>query len=208
MIPLIINCSRKTVIIFGGGAVAARKAANFLGEADLRVISRSFSDAISAMPVELIRADTGDLSDDELRSLLGPAFLVIAATSDPDQNDRIGRLAAEEHILFNNAAGAAGDVIIPAIVRGRHLIIGFSTGGESPAVARHLRERFEAIAPEIDRMIDLQQHLREALKKTALPQEERAQRLSAALADEEIRTGLLQNREETMQMAIERYCHE
>ncbi len=208
MIPLIIDFGRKKVVIFGGGSVSARKARYFQDEADLTIISRSFSDALSQLPVRRISADTGALSDKELQTYIEGAFLVIAALSDREQNNRIGMLAARAGVLFNNADGEMGDVIIPSIVRGRHLLAGFSTGGESPAVSRHLRERFEEITPEIDAMIDLQHILRDALMKMDLTQEQRAERLTAAIHDPEIRKGLLDDREKTIEIAISRYCHE
>ncbi|MDO8842090.1 MAG: bifunctional precorrin-2 dehydrogenase/sirohydrochlorin ferrochelatase [Methanocalculus sp.] len=208
MIPLIINFSRKNVIIFGGGSVSARKARYFHEEAEVTIISRSFSDACIDLSTRKIRADTLKLSDREIKTLISGAFLVIAATSDKNQNDRIGRLAEESAILFNNADGEAGDVIIPSVVRGRNLLIGFSTGGGSPAVSRYLREQFETTVPEIDAMVDLQRILREALKSTALPQEERARRLREAIEDPEIREGLMNNREGTIQLALSRFCHE
>lgn len=208
MIPLIIDFSQKKVVIFGGGSVSARKVRYFLDEADLTIISRSFSDALSQLPVRRIVADTGALSDMEILTYIEGAFLVIAALSEREENNRIGMLAARAGVLFNNADGDMGDVIIPSIVRGRHLIAGFSTGGESPAVSRHLRERFEEITPEIDAMIDLQHILRDALRKTDLTQEERARRLTAAIHDPAIRKGLLDDRERTIERAISRYCHE
>jgi precorrin-2 dehydrogenase/sirohydrochlorin ferrochelatase len=208
MIPLIIDFSNKTVIIFGGGPVSARKARYFLDEAEVTVISRNFSDAFADLPTRQIRADTRRLSDQEIRTLISGALLVIAATSEEDQNNRIGRIAAEKGILFNNADGEAGDVLIPSIVRSRHLLIGFSTGGGSPAVSRDLRERFEAIAPEIDAMVDLQKVLRDALRKTGCTREERAKRLREAIEDPEIREGLKNEKEETISRALARFCHE
>ncbi len=208
MIPLIIDFNRKKVVIFGGGSVSARKARYFQDEADLTIISRSFSDALAQLQFRRVVADTGALSDTELHTYIEGAFLVIAALSEREENNRIGMLAARAGVLFNNADGEQGDVLIPSIVRGRHLIAGFSTGGESPAVSRHLRERFEEITPEIDAMIDLQGVLRGALIKTDLTQEERARRLTAAIHDPEIRKGLLDDREKTIEIAISRYCHE
>jgi len=208
MIPLIIDFSNKKVVIFGGGSVSARKARYFLDEADLTIISRSFTDALSQLPVRRIIADTGAMSNEELFTYIEDAFLVIAALSEREENNRIGMLAARAGVLFNNADGDIGDVIIPSIVRGRHLIAGFSTGGESPAVSRHLREHFEEITPEIDAMIDLQHILRDALKRMDLTQGERARRLTAAIQDPVIRKGLLEDRERTIEIAISRYCHE
>jgi len=208
MIPLIIDCTHKKVIIFGGGVVATRKARYFAGEADISVISRSFSDPITDLPIEQIRSDISLIHDDEIRDHLRGAFLAIAATSSKTINDRIGRIAAEEGCLFNNADGSAGDVMIPSIIRGENLIIGFSTSGGSPAVARILRERFEGITPEIDAMIDLQRTLREALKKTDLTEEERRRRLREAAEDPGIIEGLRTARDETIRSALLRYAHE
>ncbi|MCP1715414.1 precorrin-2 dehydrogenase/sirohydrochlorin ferrochelatase [Methanocalculus alkaliphilus] len=208
MIPLIIDCTDKKVIIFGGGTVATRKARYFAGEADVSVISRSFSDPITDLPITQIEADISRMHDDEIRAYLRGAFLTIAATSSKAINDRIGGIAAEEGCLFNNADGRAGDVMIPSMVRGENLIIGFATSGGSPVVARLLRERFEAIAPETDAMIDLQRTLREALKKTDLPEEERRRRLREAAEDPEITLGLTRARDETIRSALLRYAHE
>jgi precorrin-2 dehydrogenase/sirohydrochlorin ferrochelatase len=208
MIPLIIDFSKKKVVIFGGGSVSARKARYFLDEADLTIISRSFSDAVARLPVRRISADVKAMGDEELRTLIQDSFLVIAALSDREQNNRIGIQADQAGILFNNADGEKGDIIIPSVVRGRHLIAGFSTGGGSPAVSRYLRERFEEITPEIDAMIDLQLLLRDALMKMDLTQEQRAERLRAALHDPILRKGLIDTREETTELALSRYCHE
>ena len=43
MIPLMIDLAGKKVVIFGGGEVGARKARFFAPEAEVTVISRSFS---------------------------------------------------------------------------------------------------------------------------------------------------------------------
>ena len=51
MIPLFVDCSGRRVVIFGGGAVAARKAAYFADEARVLVVSRSFVHKIETLPV-------------------------------------------------------------------------------------------------------------------------------------------------------------
>ena len=94
MIPLMVNCTGKCVVIFGGGEVGARKAAFFSGEANVKVVSRSFSPKFSEMKVLLVSADLGDADDETLIRHLDGAFLAIAATPDGDLNERIGRCAA------------------------------------------------------------------------------------------------------------------
>lgn len=165
MIPLFIDCSGRRIVIFGGGAVAARKAAYFTQEARVLVVSRSFVQKMETLQVEKKNVDIGDLSDTKLTALISGAFLVIGALSDTDQNNRIGRLCHKKGILFNNADGKAGDVVLPAISSGEHYTFAISTGSSSPAISRYIREHLERDLPELDAMIMLQSRLREELKQ-------------------------------------------
>ena len=114
MIPLFVDCSGRRIVIFGGGEVAARKAGYFSGRADILVVSRSFSATLSGYPVENKVLDVSNEDDAALIRIIDGAFLVIAALSDAEQNNRIGRLSRERGILFNNADGEPGDVIFIA----------------------------------------------------------------------------------------------
>ncbi|HZD43870.1 MAG TPA: bifunctional precorrin-2 dehydrogenase/sirohydrochlorin ferrochelatase, partial [Methanomicrobiales archaeon] len=139
MIPLMLDLRGRRVLIFGGGRVSLRKARFFSGEADVAVVSRSFSADLKALGVECIPMDLSAAPDEALRDVLEGAYLVVAATDDPDLNDRIGRLCTSRGILFNNADGETGDVLVPSVVRGDHYCISISTCGRSPAIARYLR---------------------------------------------------------------------
>jgi len=133
MIPACsLDCSGRRIVIFGGGAVAARKAAYFANEARVLVVSRSFVQKLETLQVEKECMDIGDTSDAKLAARVRGAFLVIGALSDPAQNNRIGSLCRKKGILFNNADGEAGDVILPAISSGEHYTIAISTGGQQP----------------------------------------------------------------------------
>src|SRR5512145_127562 len=183
MIPLFIDCSGRRVVIFGGGAVAARKAAYFAHEARVLVVSRSFVHKIETLPVRTRSLDTEAVSDSKLTALIGNAFLVIGALSDTAQNNRIGILCRKSGILFNNADGEKGSVILPAISAGQNFTIAISTGGNSPAVSRFIREHLEQELPELDAMIGLQRRLREELKKNIPGQIRRNEILRKALED-------------------------
>jgi len=165
MIPLLVKFSNKTVVIFGGGEVGARKAAYFTPEARVRVYSRSFSPVFSELDVEQVTIDLDGAGDKRLPSLLQGAFLAIAATPDRELNNRIGELCRERGILFNYAEGDAGDLLIPSVVKGERFLLAISTGGSSPAVSRFLREFVERSLPDLDRMIALQERLRAYLKE-------------------------------------------
>ena len=147
MIPLFIDCSGRRIVIFGGGTVAARKAAYFSGKADVTVVSRSFVPAFDGLQVNRQELDLVTATEQELASILTGAFLVIAALSDPEINNRIGRLCRATGILFNNADGETGDVILPAVTRGENYTLAISTGGNSPAVSRYIREQLEQELP-------------------------------------------------------------
>ena len=68
----------------------------------------------------------------ELRGIVDRDLLVVGALSDPTQNNRIKNLCEAQDILFNNADGEAGDVIIPSVTRGENFQIAISTGGSKP----------------------------------------------------------------------------
>jgi Siroheme synthase (precorrin-2 oxidase/ferrochelatase domain) len=105
MIPLMLDLTGRRVLIFGGGGVGARKAAHFEHEAEVTVISRSFSPRFDGLSVRRHETDLASLPDDAIVELLDGAFLAVAATPDPALNNRIGRLCASAGVLFNNAAG-------------------------------------------------------------------------------------------------------
>ena len=165
MIPLFVECTGKQVVVFGGGEVAARKAGYFAKEAEVLMVSRTFSPASRALPVQIQTLDTRAATDAELDLIIAPAFLVIGALSDRAENDRIGALCREHGVLFNSADGMPGDVVIPAMTMGAHYTIAISTASESPAVSRFLRQEIERKYPALDAMIVLQHRLRETLRE-------------------------------------------
>ncbi len=205
MIPLMLDLVGRTVLIFGGGDVGARKAAFFQHEAEVTVFSRSFSPAFDDIAVRQCRTDVGDLGDDELGRLLAGAFLVVTATSDPALNNRIGTLCRERGILYNNAAGEQGDVLVPSVVAGRHYLLAVTTFGMSPAVPRYLRLRLEREYAELDRMIELQRDVRAILKDTEPAQDRRSATLWSVLCDEDIWAALASDYEQALHLARERY---
>lgn len=183
MIPLFIDFTGRRIVIFGGGDVAARKAACFSGKADVVVVSRSFVPAFDDLKITRKDLDIVTESGRNLAAILTGAFLVIAATSDPGVNNRIGRLCRATGILFNNANGETGDVIMPAVTSGDNYTIAVSTGGNSPAVSRYIREKIEDTFPALDDMIALQIRLREVLKVSEPDQKKRSAIIARVLHD-------------------------
>jgi len=205
MIPLFVDCSGRRIVIFGGGEVAARKAAYFSGNADVIVVSRSFVPAFDAMKISRQDLDLVTASGRNLAGVLTGAFLVIAATSDQEINNRIGRLCKATGVLFNNADGETGDVILPAVSHGDNYTLAISTGGNSPGVSRYIREQLEATFPALDDMIALQNRLREVLKVQEPDQKKRSAILSKVLHDPTVWAALDTGREDVWDDVRARY---
>jgi precorrin-2 dehydrogenase/sirohydrochlorin ferrochelatase len=208
MIPIMLDLSGRKVTIFGGGNVAARKAAYFHAEADVCVVSRSFSPAFEGLSVRRIQCDLGELDGRALASIIAGSFLVIGATSDASHNARIGGFCRENAILFNDATGGACDVLLPSIIGGKNYCMGITTYGMSPAVPRFLRRHIEAEFPGLDAMIGLQADLRDELKESELSQEKRTAALRAVLDDPDIWELVGRDGREARRLAGERYIHE
>jgi precorrin-2 dehydrogenase len=208
MIPLFVDCSGRRIIIFGGGEVASRKAAYFSGEAEVLVISRSFSHKMSILPVKRQMIDVGRISDEDLNGIIDGAFLVVGALSDPAQNNRIKTLCMARDILFNNADGEAGDVIIPSVTGGNNYQLAISTKGNSPAVSRFIREHLESEFPALDDMIALQRDLRGQLKQTESSPSRRNAILWEVLHDRELWKVLKTDPAAADNLVKERYLHE
>jgi precorrin-2 dehydrogenase / sirohydrochlorin ferrochelatase len=208
MIPLFVECAGKRVVIFGGGEVAARKAGHFAREADVLVISRTFTPSCRSLPVHLQTLDTRAATDAELGLLIAPAFLVIGALSERSENDRIGALCRDHGVLFNNADGTPGDVVIPAISTGESYTIAVSTGSRSPAISRFIRQEIEKNYPALDAMIALQHRLRDTLKERMTTPEERRRILWAVLRDKSIWTLLSESPDRAWERVSGRYLHE
>jgi precorrin-2 dehydrogenase / sirohydrochlorin ferrochelatase len=208
MIPLFVDCSGRRIVVFGGGAVAARKAAYFAGEAQVLVVSRSFSEKMAGLPVEHKTCDVRDEPDRAVEELIAGAFLVIGALSDPGQNNRIGKICRRAGILFNNADGDEGDVRLPAITRAEHYTLAISTDGSSPAVSRYIREYLELELPALDAMIVLQERLRKKLRNLEPDQARRMAVLREVLEDASIWKHLESDPDTAWELVSRRYLHD
>ncbi|WP_235855586.1 precorrin-2 dehydrogenase/sirohydrochlorin ferrochelatase family protein [Methanofollis fontis] len=200
-----IDGAGRHVVIFGGGPVGARKAAYFAREMRVTTISRSFHEMFDNIPAERRRVDLGTMDEEDIATLLSGAFLAVAATSERTLNDRIGRAARRAGVLFNNADGERGDVLIPSVVRGEHYTLSISTGGAGPAVPRFLREHLQQTFPHLDAMIGVQERLRADLKAEVPDRERRQTVLRAVLSDPDAWAWIAAEGEEAYQKIRERY---
>lgn len=140
--PIYLDMTRRRCLVIGGGAVAERKIANLLeAAAEVTVLSPDVTENIARwskrelLQLKARRFQDGDLAGFEL------AFV---ATDDPDVNDRAFREGKSGGVWINTADDPAHcDFILPSVLRRGDLTVAVSSGGNSPALARTIREELE-----------------------------------------------------------------
>jgi len=202
MIPLYHDFTGETVLVFGGGRVGARKARRFAREARVVVVSPTFVDADFG-GAERVRAAPEPDEVDDWVARVDPA-LVVAATDDDAVNDAVERAAGGRGLLYNRAdrsrasddreetktgerapdagvepgdgdGAGARRVVVPATVEDGPVSVAVSTGGRSPALSKHLRERIESDLAGAGDLADLTGELRRRLRERGVaPAERRA----------------------------------
>lgn len=185
MIPLLHDFEGETVLVFGGGDVGARKARRFAREARVVVVSPEFSRPTGEYGgAERVRAVPGPEDVPGWFDRADPA-LVVAATDDAAVNDAVERAARERGVLVNRADRAGGrdpgSVVVPATVRDDPVVVAVATGGASPALSAHLRERVEAELADAGAMADLTADLRGDLNARGVAPERRREAVRAVV---------------------------
>lgn len=137
--PIMLNIEGKACVVIGGGDVAARKIGGLLdAQANVTVISPQITPAIHSRldAIKWVQSvyQTGMLEAYQ-------PFLVFAATNDPDINNQITSEAHQLGALVNQADDASSADFQNVVTLDRSpLKIMISTGGASPALAKHLKQ--------------------------------------------------------------------
>jgi precorrin-2 dehydrogenase/sirohydrochlorin ferrochelatase len=140
--PAFMVLEGRRCVVVGGGHVAARKVRSLLAAgAQVFVISLSLhSDLQTALANNLLEHTPASYTAEYLTG----ASLVFAATNDPEVNLQIARDAHERGLWVNVADNHDEcDFYVPATIYRQDLALAISTGGESPAFARYVRELLE-----------------------------------------------------------------
>jgi len=140
--PLFLDLSLAKCLVVGAGAVGRRKIGSLL-EAGVRQLvvldpEPAEPDLLPEHPslvFEARRFAPEDLAD---------CALVFAASGSRETNAAVAAACAERGIFCNCAdAPLEGNCIVPAAARAGEMTLALSTGGASPAYARHLRKELE-----------------------------------------------------------------
>jgi siroheme synthase-like protein len=150
LLPVALNLNDRPVLIVGGGKVARRKALAVLEcGARLRVIASAAAQPFPPQTELCLRPyRAGDCKG---------MHLVFAATDDAGVNSNISAEAHSLGIWCNNVSGPnESDFHSAAAVRRAGITVGISTGGASPALARHVKERVEqSLGTEYEQLMEI-----------------------------------------------------
>jgi siroheme synthase-like protein len=165
--PVNLVIEGRPVLVVGGGAIATGKVRGLVDAgAAVHVVAPSVAEEIKALEVTW----------EERAYRQGEAAgyrLAVAATDDPAVNEAVYLDADAAGVWVNSADDPAHCTFtLPARIRQGRLLVTFSTGGHSPAVASWLRRRFaDELGPEYDTLIDLLAEARDALQAEGTPTE-------------------------------------
>ena len=142
--PICLDIQNRNCLVVGGGSVGTRKVITLLNcGADVTVVSP----AASAHLQELANNGSIILKNRTFRfSDLAGMFLVCSATDNQDLNRQIHAKAEDLGLLCNVAdRPEVCNFILPSIVNRGDLIIAISTSGQSPALAKKLRQDLQKV---------------------------------------------------------------
>lgn len=163
-LPLFFDLRGKWCLLVGGGAVATRKARLLVkAGAVLRVVAPEIEPEL----MELAEASGGELVQAAYSAeQLGDCVFVVSATDDEAVNQAVAADCRARQLPVNVVDNPAlCTVITPAIVDRNPLLIGISSGGEAPVLARLVRSQLEQSLPgAYGRLAELASRFRQRVK--------------------------------------------
>ena len=149
--PLFFKLEDRKVLIVGGGDVALRKA-DLLSRAGaaITILAPSISTEIQTLLSHTkYKAKHELIYENYNKAYMTGARVIIAATDDEALNHQIHADATELNIPVNVVdTPHLCDFIFPAIVDRNPIVIGISSNGKAPVLARLLRARLETLIPQ------------------------------------------------------------
>jgi len=183
--PVMLRLAGRRCVVVGGGAVAERKVAGLLEcGASVTLVSPEATPILEGLAgAARITWERRTVSGKDVAR----AFLVFAATDNLEVNRRVAQAVSEAGGLANVADDPAGGSFhVPAVLRRGGLSIAISTSGNSPALARRLRQRLEqTLGPEYEAFLAALGQLRERAQKS-IPSAEARRRIYLQALDSDL----------------------
>lgn len=162
--PIFMDLRDKNILIVGGGDVAYRKWRTLSEfDATVTVVALSVSEGIKKETLNWMEKsfEPADLDGKDL---------AVIATNDRMKNQEIAALCKNRHIFINVADDSAqSDFTFPSYIRKKDIVIGVSTSGKSPVIARYIKDKIEAlISDELVAMTEWMGEVKSKLKHSTL----------------------------------------
>ncbi len=145
-LALFADVTARRCLVVGAGPVAGRKIEALVqAGAQITVVApQAIASVRDHAAAGHLDHQAREFAEDDLHGM----FLVVIASSDAALNDRIASLARMRGLLVNAAHNAAaGDVLLPSVIRRNPIQVAISTGGASPVLGRLLRDQLESSIP-------------------------------------------------------------
>ncbi|WP_075187958.1 siroheme synthase CysG [Teredinibacter haidensis] len=145
-LPLFFDVKNKPCLIVGGGSIATRKARLLAkAEAVIIVVAPKIEDELQ----RLVQQSGGAcFFEGYQQRFIESKVLVISATDNRQLNEQVSKDCQQRNLPVNVVDSPdLCSVITPAIVDRSPLIIGISSGGEAPVLARRIRSHLDATLP-------------------------------------------------------------
>ena len=199
-VPIFVEASKYKIIVFGGGNVALRKCRYFQG-ADITVMTREILPELRDIVTKVI---VGDIPDD-VKDIVDPYDLVIAATDDKELNARIRNDAAFMGISVNSAHGG-GNVLIPSVLKREKYTVAVSSQGRVPAFPPYLIGEIDSfLDSKYDSMLDLMIEMRAYALENISPQHKRREFLESVIYDPDVQAAVADGRmKEAKKLALKK----
>ena len=199
-VPIFVEASKYKIIVFGGGNVALRKCRYFQG-ADITVMTREILPELRDIVTKVI---IGDIPDD-VKDIVDPYDLVIAATDDKELNARIRNDAAFMGISVNSAHGG-GNVLIPSVLKREKYTVAVSSQGRVPAFPPYLIGEIDSfLDSKYDSMLDLMIEMRAYALENISPQHKRREFRESVIYDPDVQAAVADGRmKEAKKLALKK----
>lgn len=163
--PLFLKLQGQPVLVVGGGDVAERKIA--LLQAAGATVSVGAPELTEALQAQVAQQTLHWLAGMFTEAWLDGNRLVIAATDDRAVNARVYHAAEARAIPVNVVDDPElSRFIVPAIVDRSPIVIGISSGGRAPVLARRVRAQLETVLDEsLGRLAELAERFRDRAKQ-------------------------------------------
>ncbi len=140
--PINLDVAGKNCVVVGGGEVALRKIRGLLAAgAVVRVIAPEICADIEKL---FERGEILLTRENFSPDMLGDELILIAATDNPEVNRQAAQVAESKKILVNVVDGGGGNFFVPSQIQRGDLLLTISTGANSPAFSRFVRQMLEA----------------------------------------------------------------